>query len=167
MDRADITAELVAKLVADQFPGWAGLPVVPVELNGWDNTTFRLGDELSVRLPSADVYVAEIDKEHRWLPVLAPQLSLPIPTPVARAEPSVAFPRPWSVYGWIDGWPATPDRVGDPVAFATDLAGFLASLYQADTTDGPGAGPHSFSRGCAVSVWDDQVRETISVLGGC
>jgi aminoglycoside phosphotransferase (APT) family kinase protein len=38
-------------------------------LTGWDNTTFRLGEELSLRLPSADRYTAQIVKEHRWLPV--------------------------------------------------------------------------------------------------
>ena len=71
MHRDTITADVAARLVARQFPQRAGLPVVPVKLNGWDNTTFRLGSELSVRLPSADRYTAQIAKEHRWLPVLA------------------------------------------------------------------------------------------------
>ena len=65
MDRDEITAEVAARLVAGQFPQWAGLPVVPVALNGWDNTTFRLGGELSVRLPSGEDYVAQVSKEHR------------------------------------------------------------------------------------------------------
>jgi aminoglycoside phosphotransferase (APT) family kinase protein len=47
VDRDEITAAVAARLVAGQFPRWAGLPVVPVKLKGWDNTTFRLGDELS------------------------------------------------------------------------------------------------------------------------
>jgi aminoglycoside phosphotransferase (APT) family kinase protein len=65
MDRDEITAEVAARLVAGQFPRWAGLPVVPVGLNGWDNTTFRLGGQLSVRLPSGEDYVAQVSKEHR------------------------------------------------------------------------------------------------------
>ena len=81
MDRDQITAEVAARLVAGQFPQWAGLPVVPVGLNGWDNTTFRLGRELSVRLPSGQGYAAQVAKEHRWLPVLAGQLPLPVPWP--------------------------------------------------------------------------------------
>ena len=72
--KPDITPELVEGLVATQFPEWAGLPVTPVEVDGWDNTTFRLGSSMSVRLPSAEQYVAQVDKEHRWLPVLSPQL---------------------------------------------------------------------------------------------
>jgi len=79
MNKADITPALVSRLLAAQFPHWAHLPVAPVELDGWDNTTFRIGAELAVRLPSADVYVPQVEKEHRWLPILAPQLPLPIP----------------------------------------------------------------------------------------
>src|ERR1700675_1815410 len=70
LDKGDITPELASRLVARQFPQWADLPVSRVELDGWDNTTFRLGTTMSVRLPSADAYVAQIDKEHRWLPIL-------------------------------------------------------------------------------------------------
>ncbi|MGG2476391.1 phosphotransferase, partial [Rhizobium sp. BR5] len=44
----------------------------PVELSGWDNRSFRLGDDMLIRLPSAARYVAQVEKEHRWLPVLAP-----------------------------------------------------------------------------------------------
>ena len=40
--KAGITADLVSRLVASQFPRWAGLPVRPVEAGGWDNATFRL-----------------------------------------------------------------------------------------------------------------------------
>jgi aminoglycoside phosphotransferase (APT) family kinase protein len=160
-----MTEDLVSRLVAEQFPQWAGLPVEPVALNGWDNKTFRLGGELSVRLPSHDSYVAQIDKEHRWLPVLAGQLPLPIPSPVAKGEPGPAFPRPWSVYRWLPGEPALVDRIGDLVEFAGALAGFLSALYRADPS-GPPPGPHSFSRGGPVSVWDEQVRQAIDALDG-
>ena len=76
----EITADVAARLVAAQFPQWASLPVTPVTLKGYDNTTFRLGDELSIRLPSASC-VPQVAKEHRWLPVLAePPLIGPAPT---------------------------------------------------------------------------------------
>jgi aminoglycoside phosphotransferase (APT) family kinase protein len=164
VQKADITGDLVEGLVASQFPQWAGLPVTSVEVDGWDNTTFRLGSSMSVRLPSADSYVAQVDKEHRWLPVLAPQLPVPIPVPLGRGEPTPAFPRPWSVYGWIDGELLTVDRVPDMEAFASDLAGFLAALYACEPT-GPAFGPHSFSRGGPVTTWDDQTRQTLEALG--
>jgi len=164
VQKADITADLVEGLVESQFPQWAGLPVTSVELDGWDNTTFRLGSSMSVRLPSADPYVAQVDKEHRWLPVLAPQLPVPIPVPLGRGEPTPAFPRPWSVYGWIDGDLLTVDRAPDMKAFASDLAGFLAALYACEPT-GPAPGPHSFFRGGPVATWDDQTRQTVEVVG--
>jgi len=51
----EISASLVRRLIAAQFPQWADLPVTPAMPQGWDNRTFRLGAELSVRLPSAAV----------------------------------------------------------------------------------------------------------------
>ena len=137
----------MSRLLERQFPQWAHLLVSRVELDGWDNTTFRLGDEFSVRLPSADGYVPQVDKEHRWLPVLAPQLPVRIPEPVARGEPEAAFPRPWSVYRWLQGEPATVERVHDLELFAHDLSVFLAALYEIDPASGPPAGQHSFFRG--------------------
>jgi aminoglycoside phosphotransferase (APT) family kinase protein len=166
VDRTAITAEVVSRLVAEQFREWAHLTVAPVELDGWDNTTFRLGDELSVRLPSADWYVAQVEKEQRWLPVLAPQLPLPVPEPVAQGAPGEGFPRPWSVYRWLPGEPATEERVEGLTRFATDLAGFLAALYAIDPAGGPPAGPHSFFRGGPLATYDAETRETISALDG-
>src|SRR5262245_1232490 len=151
--------------MASQFPQWAGLPVTPVALDGWDNTTYRLGETLSVRLPSHDADVGQVDEEQRWLPVLAPRLPVPIPTPQARGEPGPLFPRPWSVYGWIDGdlLPAAP--VPDALALAEDLAGFLAALYACEP-DGPAPGDHSFARGGPVSIWDEQTRQMLGDLDG-
>jgi aminoglycoside phosphotransferase (APT) family kinase protein len=164
VEKAAITPELVSGLVAAQFPDWADLAVAPVELDGWDNTTFRLGEDLAVRLPSADWYVAQVDKEHRWLPILAPQLPLPIPRPLAKGIPGSGFPRPWSVYEWLAGRHATMDRVGDLNGFATDLADFLAALYQIDPNDGPEPGAHNFFRGGPLTTYDVETRAAISDL---
>ena len=165
MLKADITPAVVACLVETQFPQWAGLPVVPVEHDGWDNTTFRLGDDLAARLPSADRYVAAVEKEHRWLPVLAPCLPLPIPRAIAKGEPGCGFPRPWSVYGWLPGAHARLDRVADLTAFARALAEFLTALYAAPADGGPPAGRHNFFRGASPAVYDEQTREAVDVLG--
>jgi aminoglycoside phosphotransferase (APT) family kinase protein len=163
VSKADITVELVSQLVADQFPRWAHLAVRPVEVDGWDNATFRLGDTMSVRVPSGDDYALQVDKEQRWLPVLAPQLPLPIPVPLGRGRPSTALPRPWSVYGWIDGEPLLGDRIVDTVALADDLAGFLGALY-ACRPAGPAPGAHSFQRGGPVTVWTDHVEANLQAL---
>lgn len=165
-NRTDITPTLASRLVDAQFPAWAGLPVIPVELGGWDNVTFRLGGEMSVRLPSADAYVEQIEKEHRWLPFLAPQLPLPIPQPLALGAPGSDFPRPWSIYRWIEGRHATFERIADLSQFATELAGFLNDLYRIDPAGGPPPGPHSFFRGGSIATYNDETREAIDALRG-
>lgn len=166
MNKSEITPALVRRLVAAQFPQWSGLPVTRIELDGWDNATFRLGRQMSVRLPSGDAYTAQVDKEHRWLPALAPQLPLPIPQPLAKGAPGQGFPRPWSIYRWLEGELPTIDRIGDLERFATDLARFLDALYRVDATDGPPAGAHSHFRGGPLTTLDAQTRGAIAALDG-
>jgi aminoglycoside phosphotransferase (APT) family kinase protein len=166
VDMAGISPAVAARLVAEQFPQWADLPVERVAIDGWDNATFRLGDALSVRLPSADRYVAQVDKEHRWLPVLARHLPLPIPEPVALGQPSARFPRPWSIYRWIEGGPAGLEPIADLTRFAADLAEFLGALYVVDANDGPSPGWHNFFRGGSLGTWtfDKDTRRSIELL---
>jgi aminoglycoside phosphotransferase (APT) family kinase protein len=164
VDKRDINPAVAARMVAEQFPQWASLPVVPVALDGWDNTTFRLGDRLCLRLPSAAAYVAQVEKEHRWLPVLARRLPLAIPEPVALGEPGSGFPRPWSIYRWIEGNPASVDGIADLSVFADDLAGFLHALHAIDASGGPPPGPHNFFRGGPVDTYDTQTRGSIERL---
>jgi aminoglycoside phosphotransferase (APT) family kinase protein len=159
-----ITESLVADLIAAQFPAWADLAVRPVEVDGWDNRTFRLGEAMAVRLPRTQATVAQIDKEDRWLPVLARQLSLPIPEPLGRGRPSELFPWPWSVRRWLPGEPATGDRVADLAVLARDLAGFLRELAAIDPGGGPPPGEHNFFRGAPLSIYADQTRSAIAAL---
>jgi aminoglycoside phosphotransferase (APT) family kinase protein len=165
MHRDAIDARLAARLVAAQFPEWADLPVTPVELPGWDNRTFRLGEAMTVRLPTAEGYVASVEKEHTWLPRLAPQLPLPIPTPLALGAPDGEYPWPWSVRRWIDGHVCSRDRIRDGVTFARDLAGFLVALQRMDPSGGPAAGAHCFHRGAPPQFYDAQTQEAIAALG--
>jgi len=162
----DIDAPLVRRLVAAQFPQWADLPVRPVEFDGWDNRTFHLGDAMSVRLPSAEAYTAQVKKEHRWLPRLAPQLPLAIPAPLAMGAPGEGYPWPWSVYRWLEGEIATLDRIDDVRAFASALGAFLAALQQIDPTGGPPAGQHNFWRGGPLTTYDRETRDAIEALQG-
>ncbi|HST63956.1 MAG TPA: aminoglycoside phosphotransferase family protein [Mycobacteriales bacterium] len=162
----EIDVALVRALLAEQFPRWAGLPVRPVERSGWDNRTFRLGDALSVRLPSAAGYVPAVEKEQRWLPYLGARLAVPIPVPVGRGGPGAGYPYPWSVYRWIEGTPIDTQPPADLVGFATELGEFLNALRGIDATGGPAAGPHSFWRGGSLTVYDQETREAITRLGG-
>jgi aminoglycoside phosphotransferase (APT) family kinase protein len=160
-----IEADLVRRLVADQFPQWAGLPVRPVEHGGWDNRTFHLGEAMLVRLPSARRYAEQADKERAWLPRLAQSLPLPIPAPLAIGEPGEGYPFRWSVYAWIEGETAKVGDIRDRTAFARDLADFLRALQGVDASDGPPAGPHNFFRGGPLSTYDAQTRQAVAELG--
>ena len=162
-DRLEIDTSLVEHLIATQFPRWKDLPVRRVDRDGWDNSTFRLGEDMKVRLPTAERYVPQVIKEHRWLPTLAPLLPLRVPEPLALGEPADGYSWPWAIYRWLEGDTATPERINDERQFATDLAQFLLAL-QRIKADGPVAGPHSFFRGGLLEVYDTETRRTVAVL---
>jgi aminoglycoside phosphotransferase (APT) family kinase protein len=166
VDKSDITSALVSLLVAEQFPQWAGLPVRPVDRDGWDNATFRLGDQLSVRLPSARGYVASVAKEHQWLPELAGHLPLPIPQPLALGTPGCGYPFPWSVYRWLPGESAEFANIADQQTFAADLAGFLRALYRISPAGGPPPSEHNSFRGGSLTVYDSEARAAAAALNG-
>lgn len=165
LDGVEIDAPLVRRLVGEQFPHWSELRVSPVSRQGNDNRMFRLGDELVVRLPAHDRYVAGIEKEDTFLPLLSEHLSQAVPAPVATGLPTGDYPHPWSVRRWLPG--DTPDQ--DPAlersALARDLGTFLRELWAVPVGQGPLAGEHSFYRGCHPSVYGDQVQQAVEGLG--
>jgi len=165
-ERFPVEPDVVRRLVGQQFPQWAGLSVEPVTDGGWDNWTFHLGTTMVVRLPSAGEYAQAVEKEHRWLPRLAPQLPLPIPVPVAKGEPSADYPHPWSVYQWLDGVTAIQGGIADPVRFASDLAEFLAALQRVDAADGPQPGVHNWYRGGSLRTWEGDTERALTELEG-
>ena len=159
-----IAPPLVRRLLRAQFPEWADLSITPAVPQGWDNRTFRLGADLSVRLPSAEGYVPQIAKEHRWLPYLAPLLPLPIPAPIALGTPGEGFPWPWSVYRWIDGETARTGRIDDMSALATGLAAFLTALRNVAPTGGPSPNQAGGFRGGPLTTYDTETRAAIASL---
>lgn len=160
----EIDDVLVNRLIAEQFPQWADLPIQPVQPSGWDNRTFRLGDVMTVRLPSAPRYAAQVEKEQRWLPRLGPHLPFAIPTPLAMGQPTDAYPWYWSIYHWIDGETAAIARIDNLSEFAVDLAQFLNALQQVDASDGPQSGLHNFYRGGSLRMYDEETQHAMSAL---
>lgn len=165
-DSPDLVIELslVRRLIAAQFPHWAELEISVIEPNGWDNRTFRLGEQMSVRLPSAERYGAQVAKEQRWLPELAQHVPLPIPAPVAMGQPGEDYPWAWSVYRWLAGETASVAQIQDRAGFAGKLAGFLKALQQIAPAEGPLAGAHNFFRGGHLSVYDGETRAALEIL---
>lgn len=165
-ERVTVGVEQVRQLVRDQLPAWGDLPVRPVARGGWDNWTFHLGADLVVRMPSAVEYAEAVEKEHRWLPVLAARLPLPVPVPVARGVPGAGYPFGWSVYRWLDGQTVSDAPVTDPIGFAVALADFLAALRRIDTAGGPGPGVHNWFRGGPLQTYDGLARGALAELAG-
>jgi aminoglycoside phosphotransferase (APT) family kinase protein len=163
---AKISIALTAELVQQQFPRWSKLPIRPVELSGHDNRSFRLGDTMLIRLPSAKGYVEQVQKEQLWLPKLAPYLSFQIPKPIAMGKPNQNYPWNWSIYQWIDGYSANTKDIDDSHLehIAIALAQFLKELHQIDSKDGPPAGPHNYYRGAHPSVYDAAAKADIATL---
>ncbi|QSE88042.1 aminoglycoside phosphotransferase family protein (plasmid) [Rhodococcus pseudokoreensis] len=165
-DEIEVDVVRVRRLLQEQFPEWAHLSIEPVRSAGTDNAMFRLGEALVVRLPRTPAAVAQVEKEHRWLPALAPLLPLPVPIPVAVVVAGVGYPWPWSVYRWLDGENATNAPPADSHHAALELAGFVNALHRIDTTNGPLPGSHNFNRGVPLVQRDAPTRSAIESLRG-
>lgn len=165
-DEITTDATLVRQLLAAQFPQWAELAIEPVASAGTENAIYRLGDDMAVRLPLRPKPPEQVDKLDRWLPVLAPQLPLPIPEPLAKGEPAEGYPCAWSVCRWLDGEEAAFERLEDPVEAARTLAGFVRTLVTIDPTDGPPPGKHNFWRGVPLADRDGSTRDAIAQCEG-
>ncbi|MER5640025.1 aminoglycoside phosphotransferase family protein [Kitasatospora sp. NPDC002227] len=131
-----ITVGLVRRLLAEQHPDLAGLPVSE-PANGWDNLVCRLGDDLLVRLPRRAVAAEFLIREQRWLPELAGRLPLPVPAPVRTGHPTAEYPWPWSVVPYFPGRVAAEPDFTDPHAAAAELGAFLAALHVPAPPDAP------------------------------
>jgi len=167
-DTPEISVSLVTELVAEQFPQWSHLPIKPVEPNGHDNRTFRLGSNMSVRLPSAEGYAAQVLKEQTWLSRLVPCLPCPISQPLAMGSPSKDYPWNWSVYRWIEGKSANTLTLDDAQLqrVAVQLAQFLVELHKVDAKGAPPPGLHNYYRGEHPQVYDAEARSNIAKLEG-
>lgn len=165
-DKIVIDIATVHHLISTQFPKWRDLPIYPVAMTGWDNKTFRLGESMLIRMPSALRYAAQVEKEQKWLPKLAPLLPLPISTPLALGKPSNDYPWNWSIYQWLEGDTAATGYIANLCDFARSLGQFLISLHHIETKGGPLAGLHSFYRGGSLTNYDSETRKMIIALKG-
>ncbi|MFE6186064.1 aminoglycoside phosphotransferase family protein [Streptomyces sp. NPDC056465] len=150
---------LVRRLLAAQFPAWAGLPLEPVDSHGTVNAVYRLGPDLAVRMPRVEGGSEDVATEHRWLPRLAPHVAVAVPLPVAEGRPGEGYPWSWSVCRWIDG--DTPGPGTGSAEFAVDVAEFVLALRRLDTTGGPSA-----YRDEPLATRDTATRNALEVLHG-
>ena len=156
-DEIDIDEVLVRRLLTVQMPHMADLALTLVEPWGTDNAIWRLGDDYVIRLPRIPRAAQQVEFEARWLPVLAPALSVPVPVPVAIGQPGNGYPCPWAIHRWIPGDGAAFERIDDPTRFALDLALFVR-LLQAVPPDGA---PSATNRARPLADYDASTRHAI------
>lgn len=165
-NEADTGIFLARRLVAAQFPQWAHLPVELLSSSGTDNTIYRLGNDMTVRLPRIPEAAERLEKEYRWLPELAPLLPLTVPTPLARGMPGEGYPWHWAVYRWIEGANVWISQFTGSEQVALALAGFITALQRIDATGGPLPGGHNSFRGAPLTTRDASTRKAIKALSG-
>lgn len=154
-DELPIEIPLVGRLLEEQFPEWAALPLERVASTGTDNALYRLGGEMVVRLPRIEWATGGLEKDFRWLPLLAPRLPVAIPTPLARGRPGAGFPWEWGVYSWLPGDNPAPGPGG--AVLARDLAGFVRALREIDIEGAPRS-----RRGKPLATQDERAREALA-----
>ncbi len=164
-DEVDVSDDVVRALVDDHDPTWRDLPLRRVTSTGTDNVVYRLGDDLGVRVPRIDWAVAQVGREARWLPLLAPHLPCAVSAPVGVGEPGHGYPHRWLVFRWLPGRDlahAASPLGARPEGWWTGVAGQLGdvvrSLRAVRLPDAPAAGP----RGGSLARHDDGVRRLVA-----
>jgi aminoglycoside phosphotransferase (APT) family kinase protein len=161
-DEIEVDDGLVRSLLAEQAPGWAGLPLIRVPTWGTDHVIYRLGEHLSVRLPKIGWAAAQGEKEQRWLPVIAAQVSVEVPAPLFLGQPQGGYPYRWYVSPWLAG--ENPRPGDDLILLAGDLAAFVLDLQRLDVTGAPR--PTGSDRGGPLADADTATREPAERLRG-
>jgi aminoglycoside phosphotransferase (APT) family kinase protein len=159
VDEVDTDPSLVRRLVAEQFPEWADLPVEAIFPLGTDNANYRLGENKLVRLPRQESKVAGLERELEWLPIFASAMPLAIPAPLGHGEPAEGFPFPWGVFTWIEGENVGIDAVAPETGRA--LAELIFALRRLDATNAPSGLRHGSLRDL-----DDSVRGWVAKFDG-
>ncbi|MFD3717975.1 aminoglycoside phosphotransferase family protein [Streptomyces sp. NPDC058674] len=150
---------LVLRLIAGQFPQWAGLAVERFPSGGTVNAMYRLGDAMVVRLPLLEGGAGDVAMERDWLPRLAPLLPAAVPAVLGAGEPAEGYPWPWSVYGWLSGENPEEGALTEPVLLAGDLAAFVTAMRGVTLP----AAPRAY-RGGPLASLDAETRSAIEQL---
>lgn len=152
----------IRALVRAVAPGLADRPLTRIA-EGWDNVTWRLGDDVAVRVPRRALAVPLIEHEQRALPLLSPALSavgVRTPVPLIAGAPTAEFPWSWSLVPWLPGRQALGLPRQHNTVWAADLAAALRALH----VPAPPDTPRNPMRGVPLSHRDDSVRARLADL---
>ena len=161
-DQLELSPELAAQLVTQLLPGTDPATIRLLPSSATTSTVVRIGEDLAARFPlqptDPDAARSALASELEAMGEFAAVSPLPAPEPVALAEPSAAFPMPWSVQTWIPGEVADPLAIAGSDAAADDLAALLLALRAVPTRGRRFRGP---GRGGELTAHEDWVRECL------
>lgn len=158
-DELEVDEPVVRRLLAEQFPQWADQSLRRVEAGGTDHIIFRLGDDLSIRLPRFEGLAEPDSKEAAWLPKLAPLLPVDVPVPVAQGRPGYGYPCFWQVHTWVQGEIAPIETI-DVFQASRDLCHLIEALHEIDPSGAPNG------RGVPVAERDEGMRYWLERFDG-
>lgn len=157
----EIDETLIRDLLQDQHPDLAKMALKEIGF-GFDNSLWRVGPDLLLRLPRRLMGAQLVEHEQRWLPVLAPELPIKVPAPVRLGFPSSRYPWRWSVVPWLEGQPADLVAVADELNAGRQLGGFLNALHR----EAPADAPLNPWRGVPLADREDTFEERLATLSG-
>lgn len=161
-EELQIDEPTVTRLIAEQLPEYADLPVSRLEATGSSNALFRLGDQLLVRAPRERGGSATIQKEARWSPAIAAALPVQVPTVVALGRPTSDYPESWSVVDWVDGTHPAPvgPGSGSRESLARDLGASVRALRELEVpTEALEDDALRWYRAGPLAAVDEDIRE--------
>lgn len=136
-DQIDVSTATAGRLVSEQFPQWAELPVTRVPSSGTVNAIFRIGDELAARFPlraaDPDRLAQELHAEKVAAARMAEVSPVVVPEVLGLGAPGHGYPLPWSVQTWVPGRVVTSTSHASSSDLAVDLADLVLALRAADT----------------------------------
>ena len=162
--------EIAQKLIANQFPEYVHLPITEVEKQGHDNSSYRLGNDMIIRMPTAEDYALKIPIEQELLPKLQKYLTIQIPAPIKMGIPSEEYQYPFSIYKYLPGRSINLASLSEieKEGLAYDLSNFLKELQNITAVKGPEPGLHNWWRGDHLSVYEKgamgQIEELSSII---
>jgi aminoglycoside phosphotransferase (APT) family kinase protein len=128
-----VDERLARLLIRDRYPELAAGEMRLLG-EGWDSTVWLVDGRLVFRFPRREVVVPGLLRELAALPVLAPQLPLPIPVATHRGQPAHGFPWPWAGSPFLPGREIADARPSqhDRVRHGSALGAFLRALHDID-----------------------------------
>jgi len=153
----DINPQLIRQLLQSQHPDFADLPLAFMG-EGWDNTMYRLGDNMTVRLPRRAQAAHLIKNEQDWLPIIAKDLPIATPIPIRNGQPDKNYPWHWSVIPWLEGDTANRQQPDDDQVEV--FIRFLKLLHQ----PAPNNAPSNIYRGIPLIEGGEKIADRLARL---